>query len=481
MNSERKQHLRELPSANLCLDHPEVRALLRAYPRQRVVSAVRMAIGQMRIGLLQGQLGWLSRNELLVLAVSQVRTTLLGQACEGIQRVINATGIILHTNLGRAVLPEVSLEALVSVGRGYSNLELDLTTGKRSSRQAHVEGMLAKLTGAEAALVVNNNAAAVFLCLHTLANGKEVVVSRGEQIEIGDSFRIPDVIRQTGAKLVEVGTTNRTYLSDYANAITASTMVLLKVQRSNFHMVGFVASVSCGELAALARSRGLISMEDLGSGNLADLSRFGLRAQPTVNHSISEGIDLVTFSGDKLLGGPQAGIIVGRRHLVQRLAKNPIVRIMRIDKLTIAALEALLELYLDDEGLVEALPVLSMLALTQPELEARAVQLASLILDNVNGKGNAAVIDAEGEMGGGAMPGIKLPGKAVAFRPGHRSAHQIQTSLRLVGSQPPGGCLLPVVALVDADQVVFHLRTLLPGDEAEIVKALAVVMGGPST
>ncbi|NMB12118.1 MAG: L-seryl-tRNA(Sec) selenium transferase [Firmicutes bacterium] len=478
MSNTRREHLRELPSIDSCLAHPMAQSLLLAYSKQQVTSALRSAMDRVRHRLLQGELDLLSRAELMDIAMAEARAILVKQGCGTMQRVVNATGIILHTNLGRAVLPQAAIEALATIAGGYCDLELDLASGARGSRQTHVEKMLTELTGAEAALVVNNNAAAVFLCLNTFADGREVVVSRGEQVEIGGSFRIPDVIRQSGATLVEVGTTNRTYLSDYVDGIGESTAVLLKVHRSNFRLVGFVASVSPKELAALASSRALLSMEDVGSGSLIDLAGFGVRGEPTVKDSINAGIDLVTFSGDKLLGGPQAGIIVGRRHLVQKLQGNPLARILRIDKLRLAALEALLGLYTEPQHLVEVVPALQMLALAECALETRARELASLIADSVVGHGGVSIIDAEGEMGGGTLPGLKLPGKAVAVRPHRQSVHQVQASLRLVGIEHPDRHLLPIIAPVENDQVVFHLRTLLPGDEVAIAGALAAAMGG---
>ena len=474
-----KNHLRELPSIDSCLAHPKAEACLDTYPRQWMVSALRVVIDQMRAELLQGEMAPLSRSELTALAILRACTSLREQA-RGIQPVINATGVILHTNLGRAVLPKVVIDALASIAGGYSNLEFDLTTGKRGSRQVHVEKALLELTGAEAALVVNNNAAAVFLCINALANGKEVIVSRGEQVEIGGSFRIPDVIRQSGAKLVEVGTTNITYLSDYADSITETSAVLLKVHRSNFRLVGFTASVDPRELAALGRSRGLVTMEDLGSGSLIDLPELGQVREPTVRESIASGMDLVTFSGDKLLGGPQAGIIVGRRHLVEKLARNPLARIVRIDKLSLAALAALLRLYLEPRHLVKTVPALQMLAMTESEIEARAKELASLLTAATLGKGDVKIIDAEDQVGGGALPGISVAGKAVAFRPNHGSSDELQARLRLVAGQYPGRHVLPVVAPLEGGQLIFHVRTLISGQELEIAKTLAVLMEGTS-
>jgi L-seryl-tRNA(Ser) seleniumtransferase len=277
--------------------------------------------------------------------------------------LINATGVIVHTNLGRAPLPEAAIERIVEVARGYSNLEYDLERGTRRSRQAHVEWLLCRLTGAEAALAVNNNAAAVLLAINTLAEGREVIVSRGELVEIGDSFRIPDIIRRAGGILKEVGTTNRTYLRDYEAAIGGATAMLLKVHTSNFRILGFAAEVPVSELAALGQQRGLPVVEDVGSGALLDLTQIGLPKEPLPSESVRAGADLVTFSGDKLLGGPQAGLIVGKRSLVERLRLNPLARAVRIDKLTLAALEATLRLCLDEGRAFSDIPVLRALAM----------------------------------------------------------------------------------------------------------------------
>lgn len=397
-----------------------------------------------------------------------------------LQSVVNATGIVLHTNLGRAVLPEAALRAIANVAGSYSNLELDLNTGERGDRQTSVKGLIEELTGAEAALVVNNNAAAVFLCLNTLANGKEVIVSRGEQVEIGGSFRVPDVVRASGAHLVEVGTTNRTHVRDYVEAINQETAAILKVHTSNYKIIGFTAVPSRGELVQTGGAHRVLVMEDLGSGNLLDLSSFGLAPEPTVKDSIAAGVDLVTFSGDKLLGGAQAGIIAGRKELIQQIATNPLARAMRIDKLTLAALQAVLELYREPSRLAETLPTIKMLSLGERELLDRAEKLLHALKRFTPHHGDLSIIDAVGEVGGGTMPGSGLPGKAVAFSPRHKSAHTLQKELRLVKAkdhmQPKR--ILPVIVPIQDDQLIFHLRTLLPGQIDAIAGALDMVLGG---
>jgi len=330
-----------------------------------------------------------------------------------LRRVINATGIIIHTNIGRALLAPEALEAIQEAGRSYSNLELDLATGARSSRHAHVEALLRELTGAEAAVVVNNCAAAVLACLTCIGAGREVVASRGELIEIGGSFRMPDVIAQSGARLREVGATNKTRLADYEAAIGPETAVLLKSHTSNFRIVGFTAKASRRELAELAHSRGVVMVEDLGSGVLIDLSRFGLVDEPVVRDILHEGVDLVTFSGDKLLGGPQCGVIAGRATLVGKLKSHPIVRAMRIDKLSLAALEATLRLYKAPNDPLERVPVLRALAESLVTVKARAEKLA-LSVAAVPGLG-VEVVESTAYAGGGALPEQGLHSFVVAL------------------------------------------------------------------
>ncbi|NMB24726.1 MAG: L-seryl-tRNA(Sec) selenium transferase [Firmicutes bacterium] len=477
----KNQLLRMLPSVDSCLAHPQMQVLLGMYSRHQVVKSIRVAIQEIRGGLLQGDDNTLpSEDALRALVLEQAYHRLGATQHFELQSVINATGIILHTNLGRAVLPEAAIEAITAVASGYSNLELDLTTGERGDRQASVKGLVEELTGAEAALVVNNNAAAVFLCLNTLAQGKEVIVSRGEQVEIGGSFRIPDVVRASGAHLVEVGTTNRTHIRDYAAAIHQETAAILKVHTSNYKIIGFTAAPSRGELVQIGNAHRILVMEDLGGGNLLDLSSFGLSPEPTVKDSIAAGVDLVTFSGDKLLGGPQAGIIAGRRDLVRQIASNPLARAMRVDKLTLAALEAVLELYREPDRLARTLPTIRMLSLGERELLDRAHKLLDTMEQVIPNHGDLSIVDAFGEVGGGTLPGTSLPGKAVAFRPHHVSAHGLQQELRLVQAKNhiQQRELFPVIVPIQDDRLTFHVRTLLPGQVDAIASALDMVLGG---
>ncbi|NTX55821.1 L-seryl-tRNA(Sec) selenium transferase, partial [Myxococcus sp. CA039A] len=363
--------LRALPSIEQLLRRPSLEPLLAGVPRARAVSALRLAVERARARLLQGEPRSFEDAD-----VGEALSTL---ATPGLRPVLNATGVVLHTNLGRAPLAPEAVARVAEVARGYSNLEYDLDEGERGSRYAPVVGLLRQLTGAEDALVVNNCAGAVLLVLAALAGGRECIVSRGELVEIGGGFRVPDVMRQSGAKLVEVGTTNRTRVADYASVVGAETGLLLKVHRSNFAVVGFTEEASVAELSALGRQRGVPVFQDLGSGALVPMVGEGLSQEPTVPGVVAAGADVVAFSGDKLLGGPQAGVVVGRSALVSRIKAHPLTRALRVDKLTVAALEATLELYRD--GRPEAVPTYRLLAQSSEELRARALRLQALLAE----------------------------------------------------------------------------------------------------
>jgi L-seryl-tRNA(Ser) seleniumtransferase len=397
--------------------------------------------------------------------------TLAGRVAEAGRRagvfslrpVINAQGVVLHTNLGRAVLSALALERVAAVGAAYSNLELDLASKERGSRYSHVEALLRRLTGAEDALVVNNNAAAVLLALETLAHGKEVIVSRGELIEIGGEFRIPDIMRRGGAVLREVGATNRTHLRDYAEAIGPETALLLKVHTSNYRVVGFTADVSSRELTELGRARGIPVMEDLGSGSLVDLRPWGFPYEPTVPEVVASGVDLVSFSGDKLLGGPQAGILVGRRAIVAGLKKNPWNRALRIDKLTIAALEATLYAY--EAGTArDTIPTLR--ALTEPlaDVRRRARRLLARLDAPARQRLVAQLVEDHAQVGGGALPTVELPTVGVAVGATPAAARDLDAALRT--GEPP------VIGRMLDDRLFLDCRTVLPDQVALLATAL---------
>jgi L-seryl-tRNA(Ser) seleniumtransferase len=457
--------LRSIPSVDELLSTPAVQRLLTAHPRWAVRDAVREVLEVYRRRLREGDLSPETAESLL--APAGIAAVVAGvadrKAGPSLVPVLNATGVVLHTNLGRAPLAAPALRAIQAAAEGYSNLEFDLETGNRGSRQVHVERLLQALTGAEAAFVVNNNAAAVLLGINTLAEGKEVVISRGQLVEIGDSFRIPDVMVRAGGRLREVGATNRTHVSDYEGAIGPETALILKVHRSNFQLLGFTADVETAELVAVARRRGLPVMEDLGSGALLDLSWLGLRREPLAADAIRAGVDLVTFSGDKLLGGPQAGILVGRRDLLTRLRRNPLARAVRIDKLCLAGLEATLRLCREPERAMQEIPTLRMLGLPASAIGARAESLLrglrSAIADVV-----CTVEEATSEVGGGALPLQTVPTRVLALQPIQEKAMDLEARLRR--GRPP------VLVRIKEDRILLDLRTLDPEEDPTLLQAL---------
>ncbi|HSB69302.1 MAG TPA: L-seryl-tRNA(Sec) selenium transferase [Candidatus Methylomirabilis sp.] len=466
--------LRNIPAVDELLATPTVRHLLTLYPRWAVREAVREVLDASRRRFRQGGLSpeaaeALLRPEEIAGAVAGVAERKAGSS---LVPVLNATGVVLHTNLGRAPLPVAALRAIEAAGRGYSNLEFDLETGSRGSRQAHVEQLLSTLTGAEAGFVVNNNAAAVLLGINTLADGKEVVISRGQLVEIGDSFRIPDVMVRAGGRLREVGATNRTHLRDYEEAIGPETALILQVHRSNFQLLGFTADVETADLVALARRHGVPVMEDLGSGALLDLSSLRLRRERLAADAIRAGVDLVTFSGDKLLGGPQAGILVGRRDLLHRLRRNPLARAVRIDKLCLAALEATLRLLREPERAMAEIPTLRMLGLPAAAIGARAEALEGA-LRAAETEVACTVEEATSEVGGGALPLQSLPTRVLAIRPLGGSAMDLEARLRR--GRPP------VLVRIKEDRVLVDLRTVDPSEDGVLLQALLQALGPART
>lgn len=448
-DATRMERLRSLPSIDELLSRSSLAPVFAPHSRAVVVAAIRDAVSQVRARVLAGE--DVRFEDLHVHAALKVT------AAPKLRSVINATGVVLHTNLGRAPLARAAIDRIAQVAEGYCNLELDLEAGERGSRYAPVVELLCSLTGAEDAMVVNNCAAAVLLTFSAFAQGREAIVSRGEQVEIGGGFRMPDVMRQSGATMIEVGTTNRTRLDDYAREINESTGLLVKVHRSNFAVVGFTEEVTTRELAALARERDVPLFEDLGSGSLRSLHAEGLSSEPTVASVVAAGADVVAFSGDKLLGGPQAGIIVGRRDALAKLKKHPLNRALRIDKLTIAALEATLELYRD--GVEEQqVPTRAMLSAPIETLKARAENLSSLL-----GEIPHRVVETESRVGGGSMPLANPRSFAVAVM--NRSAVQLQEQLR--AGAPP------VVARIVDDEVWLDVRCLSDAEVEGVARAVA--------
>jgi L-seryl-tRNA(Ser) seleniumtransferase len=458
----RQKYLSHIPNVDRILAEPEMVQLENLYPRGIILEAVRRGLDHLRQRIMAAQgpadldESIFSFENLLPHFMEEIQN----QINPKLKRVINATGVVIHTNLGRSLLHEGAIEHISQVSRHYSNLEFDLNQGKRGSRYSHVEEILCRLTGAEAALVVNNNAAAVLLVLNTLADGKEVIVSRGQLVEIGGAFRIPDVMKRSGAILKEVGTTNRTHLSDYEGAIDEDTALILKVHTSNFRIVGFTSDVALEELAELAHSHHLPIMEDLGSGCLIDLSKYGLDREPTVQEVIKGGADIVTFSGDKLMGGPQAGIILGREEYVQRIKVNPLNRALRIDKLTLAGLESTLLIYLDEAKAIREIPTLRMLTYSRDELRKKAQRLSRKIRAKIPRGLSIGVRDDVSQVGGGAYPVQLLPTYVVTLKPDHGSVNQLEEGLR--EGKPP------IIARVSKEEVLLDVRTIW-NDEGNLI------------
>jgi L-seryl-tRNA(Ser) seleniumtransferase len=464
--------LRLLPSVDEVLREERVVRELEGQPRSVVVQAVREVLAKERRRLLAGVRPE-DENKGKEFILEQTVLETLGAVRQSVRPnlrpVINATGVVLHTNMGRALLSERARQAVNDVASRYSNIELDLESGRRGSRYAHLEGLLKSLTGAEAVLVVNNNAAAVLLALSTLARDREVIVSRGQLVEIGGSFRVPEVMAQSGARLVEVGATNKTHPDDYRRAISPDTALLLHVHTSNYRIIGFTRETTISELVEIGRSSSLPVMSDLGSGFLFDLSGYGLPPEPTVREVVEAGPDVVTFSGDKLLGGPQAGIIIGRKELVERMKKNPLTRAVRIDKMTVAALEATLREYLDQDRAIREIPTLRMLTGTRDILQQRGSRLAELLREAAGKKAEICVEKGFSAVGGGAMPTAELPSVLVAIRPAQESAGELQIKLRR--GDPA------VMGRVQEDKLLLDVRTIGDAELQQLVEAVAVALG----
>ena len=461
------ESFRALPSVSRLLAHPKTEPLLIRFNREYVVQGFRDILDELRNALGDGHVDAAALEDDSILARLEAR--LAGPAEATLQRVVNATGTVLHTNLGRALLPQTAIDAVVQAASQPINLEYDLAQGDRGQREMAVESLLMDLVGAEAATVVNNNAAAVLLALNTLASGKEVIVSRGELIEIGGAFRIPDVMTRSGAILKEVGTTNRTHVSDYENAITDRTALLLKVHTSNYRVVGFVADVGLAELVATGRRRGVPVMEDLGSGALVDLSRYNLPKEPVVAERIALGADLITFSGDKVLGGPQAGVVVGRTTLVKQMAANPLHRAVRCGKLTIAALEATLRLYRESACIAHAIPTLRMFSRPLAEIETVAQRALPALASALGAGFRVSVQDSTSQIGSGALPTEEIPTKVIAIEHDFMGPHRIAGRFRQ--ARPP------IVGRIADDKFLLDARTIF--DPLDLVPNWSDELEGP--
>jgi len=464
---ETNELLRTLPKTDDVLAHPALAETIAAVPRVLVVDAARGAIEDLRGRLLAGE--DISPSVEMAARAAAGRAVLAARP--SLRRVINATGIIIHTNLGRSVLSQKAAAAVAEVASGYSTLEYDVESGERGSRDTCVEGLLCQLTGAEAAFAVNNNAAAVLFSVAALARGREAIVSRGQLVEIGGSFRIPDIMAESGAKMVEVGTTNKTHLSDYEAALTANTGLMLKVHSSNYRVVGFTDEVTLAELVHLGALHGVPIMEDQGSGVLFDLAKYGIADEPTVAASVATGAAVVTASGDKLLGGPQAGLILGRSEVIYRLKKHPMARALRLDKMTLAALEATLLAWLDEQRALAEIPTLRMLTAPQHEVRARAEALAERIREAVDEAADITTGDDIARAGGGALPLADIPSAVVAIVPRTMTVGALEAHLRR-DADPA------IIARVKDDRLLIDPRTLLGAAEEDVVVArLGKVLG----
>ncbi len=468
MDERQASQLRQLPGVDRIIAHTASDKRFDDVPKSVLIPAIRAAVESLRARIVASAdlLDEQSFSRQAIAADVLERTA--RAMTLNLTRTVNATGIVVHTNLGRSLLSRAAIDNLTTIASRFSNLEFDLTAGRRGSRYSAVAGILCELSGAQDAMVVNNNAAAVLLCLETLAEGREVVISRGELVEIGGAFRIPDVMAKSGAILKEVGTTNRTHPRDYENAIGQRTGLLLKAHTSNYHIVGFTRSVSLSELVSIGRRHGLPVMEDLGSGTLIDFSTYGLIKEPTVQESLAAGVDVVTFSGDKLLGGPQAGIILGSAPHIERIKANPLTRALRIDKMTLAALEATLQLYRDERRAVQQIPTLRMLTMPLAAIQARAAELRSLLVGVGDGRLNVALLDLDSKAGGGSLPLLALPSRCLGVAVAQMSPNAVERWMR---SHTP-----PIIGRIENDQFIMDPRTLQEEELDIIAKAFAKML-----
>lgn len=470
ISKNQQDKLRMLPGVDHVLGLCGALPFFKDIPKTVLVSSIRKILETLRIGILGADRDIAEESLSDAHITEAVMAAVIKATAPNLKPLVNATGVVVHTNLGRSLLPDAVVENIALIAGRYSNLEYDLDAGKRGSRYASVEDLLCEISGAQAAMAVNNNAGAVLLCLETFARNKEVIVSRGELVEIGGSFRVPDVMAKSGGILREVGTTNRTHMRDYENAIEENTALLLKVHRSNYSIIGFTAEVSLKELVELGARHGVPVMEDLGSGTFIDFSKYGLVKEPTVQESVAAGTDIVTFSGDKLLGGPQAGIIVGKKSTVDQIKQNPLARALRIDKLTLAALESTLRLYRDEEKAVRMIPTLRMLTMNIGEIETRASNLVEELKNIDKSRLEISLVERSSKAGGGALPLLELPSRCLRIRLQGMSANALEKSLR--ENDPP------IIGRIEDDAYIMDPRTLRDDDLPIIGKAFENIIGG---
>jgi L-seryl-tRNA(Ser) seleniumtransferase len=461
INEKQQDLLRILPGIDTILEMAKAEPFFENVPKSVLVRSCRSVVEELRADIL-GSKQAISEQKLIKSAIiDKVKNNVTKAMTPNLIRTINATGVVIHTNLGRSLLSDDAIGNLLAIARRYSNLEFDLSKGTRGSRYDNVEDILCEISGAEAAMVVNNNAGAVLLCLETISKDKKVIVSRGELVEIGGSFRIPDVMAKSGGILKEVGTTNRTHLKDYEGAIENDTGLLLKVHTSNYNIVGFTAEVSLKDLVSLGVKYRIPVMKDLGSGTFVDFSKYGLLKEPTVQETVAAGADVITFSGDKLLGGPQAGIIVGNKAILDEIKQNPINRALRIDKLTLAALESTLRHYRNIDQAVDSIPTLHMLTLSFGKIEAKANELGKMLEDIGDSRMSTQYINISSRAGGGSLPLLNLPSKGVGVIIKEISASAIENYMR--------SDRVPIIGRIEEDVFIMDLRTI-QDDELSIIK-----------
>ncbi|MBI5027041.1 MAG: L-seryl-tRNA(Sec) selenium transferase [Nitrospirae bacterium] len=455
---DKQRQLSKIPSVDELLKSQHGLNWLDSYPRRLVLKAIRETLDLQRAEIMRG-----SAPELSIDAIAPyVESTIKSLSAYRLKPLINATGVIIHTNLGRSILSAKSIDNINEIAGSYSNLEYELPQGQRGKRYSHIKDILKEISGAEDAIAVNNNAAAVLLCLNTFAKGREVIVSRGELVEIGGSFRIPDVMRSSGAILREVGTTNKTHLTDYKNAINENTALLLKVHPSNYRIIGFTEEVSIEEVVRLGSIHNLPVMVDLGSGCMIDLEKYGIHGEPSVQDIIKTGVDIVTFSGDKLLGGPQAGIILGRKALIEEIQKNPLTRAVRIDKLTLAALEATMLEYMDEERAIKNIPTLMMLTQPVETIRLRAKKISALLKKAVADRAKVEVMTDQSRAGGGSLPEAGLPTFVVSIMPSYISVSALEERLRKG--------VPPVISRIKEDALILDARTVRDSEIKDLIK-----------
>ena len=455
-----------IPKVDQILEDEVIKNLLEKNSKNLVMESIHEELNNIRMNISNGCDKSLISNKIENL-IENIQKNLLNKKIFSLRKVINASGVVIHTNLGRSVLNDEILENVKNISVGYSNLEYDLEKGERGSRYSHLSEIIKKITGAEDCMVVNNNAAAVMLILSTMAKGKNVITSRSELVEIGGSFRIPDVCRESGAELKEIGTTNKTHLSDYENAIDENTAALFKVHQSNFKILGFTESVSSFELNSLKEKYNIPIIEDLGSGVLIDLSKYGLSHEPTVQECIKNGVDIVSFSGDKLLGGVQAGIIVGKKEYIEKMKKNQLTRALRVDKFTLSALEAVFSYYIDEELAISKIPTLNMLTIKIDELYSKAQKFIEYL--GSNNEFSYEIIDIDSEVGAGSLPTQKLPSKAAKVISKSFTENELEEKLR--------NNKIPIIARIHKGNLIFDIRTIFENEFCIIKDALNSLIG----